>query len=301
MSTSHLPNGVESTGVNHYENFPVASFLCPKAIRPAVQAIYYWARTGDDLADEGEVAAGDRLAALSSMRLALQRAIDQQPLTAGAATYRPLVMPLAQLVAAGLSPKPLFDLLLAFEADVHHTVQAPLGERYKDLPALLDYCAQSANPIGRLMLQLYKVNDTHTVAQSDAVCTALQLINFWQDLTQDLSRGRFYIPASVLAQHQLPPLTDVRHISPDQAAAVVGALVVHARGLMHQGVGIVHRVPGRAGWELAVVVTAGLRLLQRIENTGFQSARIRVKLNKWDALVVAYQAVRLKLLGKMTL
>ncbi|UFS56459.1 squalene/phytoene synthase family protein [Comamonadaceae bacterium M7527] len=161
-----------SVGVDHYENFPVASWLCPKHLRPAVQAIYRWARTGDDIADEGTDTPSQRLNQLASMRNALQQAIAEQAHDATTQPWAQLVAPLAQLVRNGLKPKPLFDLLQAFESDVSRTASAPLGDRYQDWPALLNYCSYSANPVGRLMLQLYKVNDPEVMAQSDAVCTA---------------------------------------------------------------------------------------------------------------------------------
>ncbi|MDP4608005.1 MAG: squalene synthase HpnC [Burkholderiaceae bacterium] len=303
-----------SSSVDHYENFPVASWLCPKPIRPAVRAIYHWARTGDDIADEGSAAPAERLADLASMRLALSQALKTDtPDTPDTADTTPppdsdlqrwsgLVQPLAHLVALGLDPQPLFDLLTAFEADVQRTAPVtaaptprPLGHRYADWPELLQYCSHSANPIGRLMLQLYKVSDPQVVAHSDAVCTALQLINFWQDLSQDLARGRYYIPVSVLAQHHLPPHCDLRALPQAQSCAVVASLVQHARALMAQGTPVIHAVPGLAGWELAGVVAGGLRVLHRIEHTGYRAAHIRPKLGKLDWLAVAWHAVRLKL------
>jgi hydroxysqualene synthase len=320
-----------SSSVDHYENFPVATWLCPKPIRPAVRAIYHWARTGDDIADEGSAAPAERLADLASMRLALSQALKADapdtPDTADTPAasdsdlqrWSGLVQPLAHLVALGLDPQPLFDLLTAFEADVQRTAPAkataaaptprqqdaaavsqaeppPLpNHRYADWPELLQYCSHSANPIGRLMLQLYEVSDPQVVAYSDAVCTALQLINFWQDLSQDLARGRYYIPVSVLAQHQLPPHCDLRNLPQAQSCAVVAGLVQHARALMAQGLPVIHAVPGLAGWELAGVVAGGLRVLHRIEHTGYKTAHIRPKLGRLDWLAVAWHAVRLKL------
>ena len=284
-----------SVGVDHYENFPVASWLCPKAIRPAVQAIYHWARTADDVADEGHDSAAQRLATLASMRQALEQAIANKAHSNLAQQWQPLVTPLARLVANGLKPQPLFDLLHAFESDIKRTNSASSGQRYQDWPELLNYCSYSANPIGRLMLQLYDIDDARVLAQSDAVCTALQLINFWQDLSQDLARQRYYIPVSVLTQYKLAPTCDLRDVPKPQAQAVVAQLVAHAADTMQQGIGVVHAVPGRAGWELALVVAGGLRILKRIEHSGFQSAHHRPKLGKRDWIAVAFDAVRTKL------
>lgn len=284
-----------SVGVDHYENFPVASWLCPKRLRPAVQAIYHWARTGDDIADEGSDTPAQRLSKLRNMRQGLHQAINGQAHDERTREWTHLAAPLATLVARGLQPKPLFDLLLAFELDIRHTANAVLGERYQDWPALLDYCRHSANPVGRLMLQLYEVTDPRVVAMSDAVCTGLQLVNFWQDLSQDLDRQRFYIPATVLAQHQLPPTCDLRQIAKPKARAVVKQLVGHAKQTMNSGMNVVHAVPGRAGWELAMIVAGGLRILQLIERSGYDSAHTRIKLSRTDWFAVAWHAVRIKL------
>src|SRR5258706_1812950 len=169
--------------VHHYENFPVASLLVPRAMRGAVRAIYRFARTADDLADEGDATPAQRLAALGALRGELRR-IETQP-HAGATIAADDIGADDNLADLGASmhayklPVILFDDLLgAFEQDVRVT-------RYADWPALLDYCRRSANPIGRLLLALYRHTDASSLAHADAICTALQLINFWQDIELD--------------------------------------------------------------------------------------------------------------------
>ena len=159
----------------HYENFPVASWLCPAHLRAPIAAIYWFARTADDLADEGNADAATRLAQLAAYRAALDQAAG--PGAAVAAQAWPQVFgPLAQAVAQHALPlAPLHDLLSAFEQDVQRTAS---GALYADRAELLDYCRRSANPVGRLLLHLYGVHDATALAQSDAICTALQLINF---------------------------------------------------------------------------------------------------------------------------
>src|SRR5512134_48982 len=164
-------------GVGHYENFPVASLLCPRRLRPAVRAIYAFARTADDIADEGDATAEQRLAALSRYRGELRASM------AGGATlqmqWSDVFAPLTPVLREhGLAPSLLHALLEAFEQDVRNPP-------YADRAALLDYCSRSANPIGRLLLQLYGIDDDTALRQSDAICSALQLINFWQDLSVD--------------------------------------------------------------------------------------------------------------------
>ncbi len=247
--------------VDHYENFPVASWLCPPHIRDAVVAIYHFARTADDLADEGAASAVQRLAQLAAYRQALVSAAAVQTHPSGttatpAATPPPdpgrsntpglwpqVFSPLAiQIQKHALPLGCLHALLDAFEQDVRYTQQ---GRRYASRAELLDYCAKSANPIGRLLLHLYGVNDADALAMSDAVCSSLQLINFWQDLSEDLPRGRLYLPDG----------------------ADLSAELGYARQLMCSGAPLVHRVPGRAGWELRLVVQGGLRILDKIERT----------------------------------
>ena len=178
--------------VDHYENFPVASVLCPPALRPAIRAIYHFARTADDIADEGPAAADERLADLAAYRRELVAAC--QGLAPGA-RWHGVFEPLASCVREfALPPRLLHDLLDAFEQDVRHPA-------YADRAALLDYCRRSANPVGRLLLHLYGITDATALRQSDAVCSALQLVNFWQDLGVDGPRRRHYVPASDLQAH----------------------------------------------------------------------------------------------------
>ncbi|WP_347611744.1 squalene synthase HpnC, partial [Comamonas thiooxydans] len=210
---SARPAANAPASITHYENFPVASWLCPPRLRAPIAAIYHFARTADDLADEGQHGTEQRLAQLQ------QYAADLQQLgSAGEAamlmrTAWPHIFgPLAVQVQAHGLPKPLLsDLLSAFEQDVRMTAAQ---DRYSDMAQLLDYCRRSANPVGRLLLHLYGVANAKALIQSDAICTALQLINFWQDLSQDLPRQRHYLPDADLARHGIARSA----IKPDAAA-----------------------------------------------------------------------------------
>ncbi|MEF8689920.1 UNVERIFIED_CONTAM: squalene synthase HpnC [Comamonas sp. A-3] len=280
--------------ITHYENFPVASWLCPPRLRAPIAAIYHFARTADDLADEGDHCAEKRLAQLQ------QYADDLQQLgSAGEAamlmrTAWPHIFgPLAVQVQAHRMPKPLLaDLLSAFEQDVRMTAAQT---RYTDMAQLLDYCRCSANPVGRLLLHLYGVVNAKALIQSDAICTALQLINFWQDLSQDLPRQRHYLPDADLARHGL-----VRSaIKPEAAAltpelrSLLGELNRQARSLMIHGAPLVHQLPGRTGWELRLVVQGGLRILDRLDAMQGRNLYQRIKLSKLDMVAMLWQAVRM--------
>ena len=279
------------TGVDHYENFPVASWLCPARLRAPIRAIYYFARAADDVADEGDDRADQRLAKLAQLQDDLRRvAAGEKAIT----PYAAVVEPLRPYLAAGLPRGLLEDLLSAFMQDVTYTAQS---QRYENWPDLLDYCQRSANPIGRLLLHLYDVNKPTALIASDAVCSALQLINFWQDLSQDIPRGRFYIPVAVLARHGLPPQTQLDRVPPDIGKAVVHSLVDHARTLMQAGIPVVKAVKGRGGWELAVVIEGGLQVLRKIERRDFDAAHKRVKLNALDGVEMVGRALILKCLS----
>ena len=274
--------------IEHYENFPVASWLCPPALRPAIAAIYHFARTADDIADEGSASPSERLTDLAAYAEALQcaaRGADTQ------GRWEHIFTPLALVIARHKLPlRPMTDLLSAFAQDTGN----PL---YPDRPALLDYCARSANPVGRLLLHLAGVHDREAVAQSDAVCSALQLINFWQDLSIDLPRERVYVTAADAASHGLDACQLRAGADSDASRALVGSLVAWARTLMHSGAPLVHRLPGRLGWELRFVVQGGLRVLEKIEANHCNALSLRPTLGKADAGRLAWRAVRMKNAG----
>ena len=186
----------------------------------------------------------------------------------------------------------LYDLLSAFEQDVRHTAA---GHVYADTAELLAYCRLSANPVGRLLLHLYGIEDPVSLAQSDAVCSALQLINFWQDISVYHARGRHYLPADALARHGLG-LADFA--GPGTAAlqargpALVQALCEQARDLMLEGAPLARRIPGRAGWELRLVVHGGLRILEKIATIDHRSWQQRPTVGKADLPVLLWRAVR---------
>jgi squalene synthase HpnC len=267
--------------VDHYENFPVASILLPRRLRPAVEAIYAFARSADDLADEGDAAPDERLAALGAYEAALDG------IAAGSPLADPMFARLADVVASyRLELQPLRDLLSAFRQDVVTT-------RYAEFPALLDYCRRSANPVGRLMLALYGVADAISLRQSDAVCSALQLINFWQDVAIDIGKGRIYVPLEDLARYGVSE-HDIRAGRDSPAwRQLMRFEVARARALMLEGAPLAARLPGRIGWELRLVVQGGLRILEAIERADYDVFRRRPKLGRTDWLVVIWRALRM--------
>ena len=276
-------------GVDHYENFPVASLLCPPRLRAPIVAIYRFARTADDLADEGATAGKDRLAALARYRSALVRACAV-PLVRPAASpdaWPEIFEPLAHEVLEFKLPAPhLHALLDAFEQDVGNPI-------YADREALLAYCRRSANPVGRLLLHLYGIADTEAIARADDICTALQLINFWQDLSVDLPRGRHYVPEADATHHGVAreDLTAARDSA--RVRALVRDLCSWAESLMHSGAPLALRLPGRAGWELRLVVQGGLRILEKIGDIDHATLTRRPQLTARDLPVLLWRAARM--------
>lgn len=269
----------------HYENFPVASLLSPAALRPAVMALYQFARSADDLADEGDTPAAIRNADLAAYRADLLAVLAGQ---ADSGRWPAVFPPLAEVVRQHALPAQwLHALLDAFEQDVRNP-------RYADRAELLDYCARSANPVGRLLLHLYRVGDALSLRQSDAICTSLQLINFWQDLSVDLPRDRVYVPLADLQRHgfDLPRLLQ----QPDDAAmrALVRDLAMWAGALMAEGAPLALRLPGRIGWELRLVVQGGLRILEKIAAMDFASVRTRPVLGRKEAPALLWHALRMQ-------
>ena len=274
--------------VEHYENFPVASWLCPPRLRRPVAAIYWFARTADDIADEGNATEGKRLQDLFTYRNDLRASLaGNRP----SARWHSLFAALnTASVEFALPQQPLFDLLDAFVQDVEKTRDRA---GYQDRAELLDYCRRSANPVGRLMLHLYGVSDLRAVAQSDAICSALQLINFWQDLSVDLPRGRYYLPAEDCVRHGVDPHTPDTWPHHPHGPALVRELCDWARELMLSGAPLVHRVPGRAGWELRLVVQGGLRILDRIGQLEYRTFTQRPKLGAADYAWMLWGAARM--------
>jgi len=274
--------------VAHYENFPVASWLCPPRLRPAVAALYHYARTADDLADEGQATAEARLQDLRAYRADLRAAAGGQP---HSGRWPQVFDPLAAMLPAyGLPLRLLEDLLDAFEQDVRKTTA---GSGYADRAELLDYCRRSANPIGRLLLHLYGVRDEAALHESDAICSALQLINFWQDLGRDLPRGRCYLPQTDCAAAGIS-LADLLAGQATPAIRHLLALEVRwARDLMAAGAPLAHRLRGRIGWELRLVVQGGLRILDKIEAQRYDTLSRRPVITAGDAPLLLWRALRM--------
>nr|WP_255406768.1 squalene synthase HpnC [Rhodoferax sp. OV413] len=272
--------------VRHYENFPVASILCPAALRPPIAAIYWFARTADDIADEGTAPPAQRLADLAAFRADLAAAAAGKP---ASARWPKVFGPLQVAIKQWRLPQALLaDLLSAFTQDVIKT-RDKAG--YANRADLLAYCQRSAAPVGRLLLHLYGVHDAASLQRSDAICNALQLINFWQDLSLDLPRGRFYLPQDRSLRHGVDEAALQQNPQSPALTRLMEENVAWARDLMRSGAPLVHRVPGRAGWELRLVVQGGLRILDKIEALDFATRYQRPTVGARDVPLMLWRAL----------
>jgi squalene synthase HpnC len=265
----------------HYENFPVASYLLPPAMRPYVGAIYAFARMADDFADEPGMPDDERLRRLDDWRVRLDRAAEGD---AGAGD--PVFFALAHTMRERDLPVVLFqDLLSAFRQDV-------VVKRYASWEDVLDYCRRSANPVGRLVLRVAGTFSPALDAQSDALCTALQLTNFWQDLERDWRIGRVYVPQDALAAAgaREGDLAAGR-ITPEWRQAM-STMAARTRSLFAAGRGVCDGVHGRLRWELRLTWLGASRILDRLERAGFDVFGNRPTLGRADLPGLAWQAIR---------
>jgi squalene synthase HpnC len=268
--------------VEHYENFPVASILLPKRLVPAVEAIYVFARSADDLADEGDAAPAERLAALDAYTAALER------IARGEQAEDALFAKLAAIIKQYRLPlAPFHDLLSAFKQDV-------VTPRYASFELILDYCRRSANPVGRLMLSLYGAAGPANLRDSDAICSALQLINFLQDIAIDRKKERIYLPLDDLARFEVPAAQLDSGVLDARWRALMAFEVARARALMVEGAPLAPRLPGRIGWELRLVVQGGLRILEAIEHADYDVFKRRPRLKTRDWILIAWRALWMK-------
>jgi phytoene synthase len=269
--------------VDHYENFPVASWLLPARLRPPIEAIYAFARGADDIADEGDAADDARLQGLDRYRQALD-AIE--------AGEKPSQAPFARLAWAvreyGLPIPLLRDLLDAFAQDV-------TKKRYTTYAELLDYARRSANPIGRLVLHCFEKTRRTGVGfprgQSDAICSALQFINFWQDVAVDWAKGRVYLPQEDLARFGVTEEHIAQRRADEKWQALMAFECRRSRELLLSGMPLARSLPGRLGLEIRATIHGGARILDKIEAAAGDVFRRRPVLGKRDWAAILARAV----------
>jgi len=260
--------------VDHYENFPVASILLPKRLRKPVAAIYHFARAADDIADEGNLSDHERLQQLDKFHDELKLIVNNEnPLS-------PLFENLAvEIKQYSLPVQPFHDLLDAFSQDV-------VKKRYANFDELLDYCSCSANPVGNLLLHLYDEATSVNITYSDDICTALQLINFWQDVANDYAIGRIYLPQDELVQYSVSEEQIAQGIANNNWRELMKFQVDRARTLMMRGKPLGSILTGRIGLEMRMIIAGGLRILDKLESTQYDIFRHRPSLKSFDWVIM---------------
>ena len=264
---------------SHYENFPVASRLLPGHLRDPVAAIYAFARTADDIADEGEISPERRLHRLDEMEMALD-AVE-----AGEINNSPLFQALADTINRYQLPVDLFrDLLSAFRQDVSKT-------RYTDFEEIMDYCRRSANPVGRLMLYLTGQVSEGRLLMSDAVCSALQLINFVQDIDMDYrEKHRIYIPRNEMQRFAVSEEDIGRRRNSPRFRLLIHFQIQRAAELLRSGSPLGRQTSGRFGLELRAVILGGSRILEKLRQQ--DDLFDRPRLNASDRMRIIWGAFK---------
>jgi squalene synthase HpnC len=267
--------------VGHYENFPVASVLLPARLRGPVKAIYAFARSADDFADEGDAPAGARLAALEQYRAALR------DIRAGRDPGTPLFRSLAAAIADfGLPYDPFFALLDAFSQDV-------VKRRYAHFGEVLHYCERSANPVGALLLHLFEATTRENLRRSDEICSGLQLVNFWQDVEIDYRKGRIYLPADEMARFGVDERDIAARTSGPEWQNLIAYQTDRARAMLESGAPLAKALPGRIGLELRMIVQGGLRILEMLDAAHGDMFRHRPVLRPADWALMLWRAARM--------
>ncbi|WP_109014197.1 squalene synthase HpnC [Novimethylophilus kurashikiensis] len=267
---------------SHYENFPVASVLLPMRLRRAIGVIYAFARNADDFADEGDLPPEQRLALLDGYRKQLDR------IAAGETPEEPLFIAVAAIIREHALPIQLFhDLLDAFSQDV-------VKKRYENLGELMDYCRRSANPIGRLLLHLYKETDERNLAYSDAICSSLQIINFLQDVAIDYKKDRIYIPQDDLRKFRISEQQIANGDAGGNWWMLMQFEIERTRRLLQAGAPLGLVLKGRIGLEMRSIIAGGETILRKLHRSHGDMFNHRPVLRPWDWAYILYRAVRAK-------
>lgn len=262
----------------HYENFPVGSFLFPKEIRKDVALIYWFARTADDLTDEGNIEEEKRLENLNYFESRLTSLLN------GDFNNKIEEEFFSMIQKRKLNSKHFYDLLSAFKQDV-------VKKRYETFNELTDYCNRSANPVGRLILELHGFNNEKMIFQSDSICTALQLTNFWQDTSIDWEKGRIYYPKEDLIRFEISENTFEEKENSINFKQLVRFQIERTYDFFKKSEELINSLNGRLKIEILWTIYGGKKILQKIEKTDYSVLTKRVKLNKTDFVYLLLKSV----------
>lgn len=267
---------------SHYENFPVASFLLPKHLRAPISLIYAFARQADDFADEGELTSEQRLALLNGFKQELD--LIQAYINPNTAFFLTLQ---AMMREKKLPLAPFYDLLDAFSQDV-------VKSRYANFGEVMDYCRRSANPVGRLLLHLYGQVTPRNIGYADAICSALQIINFLQDVAIDYKKDRIYFPQDEMQRFKI---TEAQIANGDTSGEWTNFMLFQinrARQLLQSGAPLGLVLPGRIGVEMRMIIAGGERILKKLHASRGNMFQQRPVLEKKDWAIIIFRALTKK-------
>jgi squalene synthase HpnC len=258
-----------SLSKNHYENFPVVSFLIPKNLRKDVAVIYWFARTADDFADEGKLLPEERLKKLNDFESRLTSLLN--------GNYNNDIESVLDKTIKGrnLNPEHFYNLLKAFKQDV-------VKKSYKNFDELLDYCNYSANPVGRLILELNDIRNEEAFGYSDKICTALQLTNFYQDIKIDYLNGRIYLPEDEMAGFVIGKKVFELNENNLNLKELLKFNVARTMKMFEEGRGLLKFLKGRLKYEIKWTILGGEEILKKIVRNDYRVLEERPKLNKFD-------------------
>lgn len=277
MPVSSIKDAI-SLSKTHYENFPVASFLIPKNKRQDIAIIYWFARTADDIADEGQLSATERISALDQFRQNFSEALNHNFVSDEFKILSDTI------VRNQLNPTDFTDLISAFRQDV-------IKKRYDTFNELLDYCRRSANPVGRIVLNIFDIRDDKAYYYSDKICTALQLTNFYQDVENDYERGRIYFPKDEMEHFNVDEnMFEMKENNPN-FSALLKHNIDRARVLFSEGKKLFPYLKGRLKLEIKWTVAGGERVLSMIERNNYKIFGNRPKLNKKDFISILLKSI----------
>lgn len=266
----------------HYENFPVASVMLPRRLREPIGLIYSFARQADDFADEGDLQPQERLDLLNGFI----RELDC--IQAGVTPKTEFFVTMQAMIQAQQLPlEPFYDLIDAFSQDV-------VKARYQDFGEVIDYCRRSANPVGRLLLHLYGQATPHNIGLSDAICSALQIINFLQDVAIDYRKNRIYFPQDEMRNYKIEESQIANGDTGGTWGLFVDFEINRARRLLQSGAPLGLILPGRIGVEMRMIIAGGSRILQKLHKTRGDMFNQRPTLGTLDWLWIVGRAVTKK-------
>ncbi len=260
---------------SHYENFPVISFFVPRELRKHAAIVYKFARQADDIADEGNISDEERLEQLESYELALSDSLNRK--------YRDNFWAALHntITTKKLSVENFFNLLKAFKQDV-------IKKRYEDFEDVLAYCSNSANPVGRIILELYNINDEETILYSDSICTALQLTNFYQDVSVDYNKGRIYIPADELDEFNIDQEIFESKKNNANFKKLMELQISRTKILFKDGSKILPKLPANLSRQIKWTISGGEKILEKIEEINYDVLNNRPKLSKIDYIKLIF-------------